>query len=155
METLDWTKLNGDVAAKKDKIPYDKTAQTAFHKVAFDVFQYSNSTVNSLWTLESDPDGKQYLVAQYADSDDQSLESKSNWSAVSDEKKANITLFYKDAPIQRFASTDYNFTPEDVYVFQKTLVKKLSSDPSFVKKLVNSQSEDKRTLLLGQFPELA
>lgn len=154
METLDWTKLAGDITPDAGKVPYE-THRHLFRKVAFDVFQLNSSPVESLWILEEGEDGQQYLVARYEDENASQLESRGSWAALSDKKGANVTLTYKDVPIQRFASTDYGFTPEDVHVFQKTLIEKLESDPTFVNKLIQSQSEIKMNLLLKQFPELS
>jgi len=154
METLDWTKLAGEVTPDDSRVPYEPNKHM-FRKVAFDVFQLNSSPVESLWILEEDEDGQQYLVARYEESGEETLEAKSHWEALVDKKGENITLMYKDSPIQRFASTDYGFDSEDVHVFQQVLVEKLSSDQEFVKKLINSQPEAKRNLLLEQFPELS
>lgn len=153
METLDWTKLNGDIVLKNNRISYAEN-KASFTKIGFDVFQYNNSQIDSLWILEDGDDGKQYLVAQYEDAE-QPLEVKSCWAALSDKDHKNVTLLYKDVPIQRFASSEYGFNENDILVFQKTLVQKLNSDQSFVKKLINSQPEEKKEFLLGHFSELA
>jgi len=154
METLDWTKLAGDVTPDTSRIPYEPNKHL-FRKVAFDVFQLNSSPVESLWILEESEDGQQFLVARYDEVEPETLAAKSHWEALADQKGENVTLMYKDAPIQRFASTDYGFTPSDAHIFQQVLVKKLSSDQEFVKKLINSQPEARRKLLLEQFPELS
>lgn len=154
METLDWTKLSGDVTPEPDKIPYTPNKHL-FKKVAFDVFQLNSSPVESLWILEEGDNGEQFLVAQYNEEEPQTLETKSHWAALADKEGKNVTLTYKDAPIQRFASTDYGFSVDDAHVFQQTLVQKLASDQEFVKKLLDLQPETKRQLLLEQFPELS
>ena len=156
MDTLDWTQLNGVVNPDLRKIAYEPNKHL-FTKVAFDVFQLSSSPVDSLWILEEGDDGKQYLVARYDEEIvDEGLKSESSaWNALPDKEAKNVTLFYKDSPIQRFASEDYGFTAEDVGVFQQTLVEKLSSDKSFREKFLNSQPKSRRDALLQQFPELA
>ena len=151
-ETLDWNKLAGDMTTRKDKIPYEQNKQF-FTKIAFDVFQFNASPIESLWILEDGEDGKQYLVAKYEDAD-QPLEVKSNWLAVLDTEGKNITVAYKNTPIQKFASTDFGFNKDDAYIFQKMLVEKLNSDKSFIEKLVKSQPKEKQEKLLTQFPEL-
>lgn len=154
METLDWTKLAGDVVPNTDRVQYEPNKHL-FRKVAFDVFQLNNAPVTSLWTLEEDEDGSQYLVAQYGDEQaEESLEVKSHWLALADRENKNVTLVYKDAPIQRFASSEYGFSEEDVHIFQRTLIEKLSSDKAFVDKLLKSQPKERQELLLKQFPEL-
>jgi len=155
METLDWTKLASDVIPESGKVPYESNKHL-FTKVAFDVFQLNTSPIESLWTLEDGDDGKQYLVARYSDDEgSKPLEAKSQWEALADKEGKNVTLIYKDTPIQRFASCDFGFTADDVHVFQKTLVQKLSSDKSFVAKFLKSQPQEKQEKLLQQFPELA
>ncbi len=154
METLDWTKLVGDVVSTPDIIPYEPNKHL-FKKVAFDVFQLNSSPVESLWILEEGDNGEQFLVAQYNDEETEALEVKSHWSALSDREGKNVTLAYKDAPIQRFASSDYGFSGDDVHVFQQSLMHKLATDQEFVKKLLDLQPETKRNLLLEQFPELS
>lgn len=154
METLDWTKLAGDVTPNTSKIPYEPNKHL-FKKVAFDVFQLNSSPTESLWLLEEGEDGQQYLVAQYGDEEGESLESRGHWEALADKQGKNITLMYKDSPIQRFASSDYGFNEEDVHIFQETLLNKLSSDKEFVKRLIDAQPENKKELLLKQFPELS
>jgi hypothetical protein len=153
METLDWKKLALDVNPDTKKVLYEPNKQH-FTKIAFDVFQLNTSPVQSLWTLEEDDDGTSYLVAQYEDIEERPLESKSHWIALSDRDNKNVTLFYKDMAIQRFASSEFGFGNDDVHIFQRTLVEKLSSDRSFVEKLLKSQSEDTREALLSRFPEL-
>ena len=85
----------------------------------------------------------------------ENIEVRSNWLALADRKAENVTLMYKNAPIQRFASSEYGFTQSDINIFQQTLVEKLSKDKSFVDKLLKSQPEEKRKSLIEQFPELA
>ncbi|KKN17594.1 hypothetical protein LCGC14_0964270 [marine sediment metagenome] len=153
-ETLDWTKLAKDVVPDADKIPYESNKHL-FTKIAFDVFQLNNVPVESYWILEDGEDGNQYLVAQYGEElTQESLESKSHWLALADRDKKNVTLAYKNEPIQRFASSEYGFSEKDIHVFQRTLIEKLSYDKTFVDKLLRSQPEEKRKMLLEQFPEL-
>lgn len=156
METLDWTQLASTVVPDKNRIPYEPNKHL-FKKVAFDVFQLSGSPIESLWTLEDGEDGSQYLVAQYEDGAEaeKSLESKSYWAALSDRDGQNVTLTYKNTPIQRFASTEYGFTKEDVHLFQDAVVEKIASSESFVSKFLKSQPKVKLDLLVSQFPELS
>ena len=154
METLDWKRLAKDVIPETGRVPYEPNKHL-FTKVAFDVFQLNNAPIESLWILEEGDDGKQYLVARYEDEGQKSIEVKSSWLALADKEAKNITLLYKDIPIQRFASADYGFKKEDASIFQKMLIEKLNSDKTFVEKLIKNQPEQRRNLLLQQFPELA
>lgn len=153
MDTLDFVELSESI--RRDvKVPYESNKHL-FTKIAFDVFQMNGTKVDSLWKLEDGADGKQYLVALYDDEGpEEKINAKSSWATLSDKKGQNITLFYKDVPIQRFASSDYGFTNDDVNVFQQTLLDKFSSDRDFLKKFLNTQPEEKRTQILKAFPEL-
>ena len=155
METLDWKRLATDITPETNKVLY-KTNKHFFTKVAFDVFRLNNTPIDSLWTLEDGEDGEQYLVANYEeDKETKGLEAKGSWMALSDSENKNVTLLYKDTPIKRFSSLEYKFTHEDIHIFQRTLIEKLSSDKAFVRKLLKSQPEEKRKMFLQQFPELA
>lgn len=155
METLNWTQLSHEITPKSNKVPYEPYKHL-FTKIAFDVFQLNTSPVENLWILEECEDGKQYLSARYSDEESpQSLEAKSNWLALVDKEAKNVTLMYKDAPIQRFASSDFGFTKDDVSIFQKLLIQKLNSDKSFVQNLLKSQPKEKQEYIVAQFPELA
>ena len=153
MDTLDFVKLSGVVNKDAGKIPYEQNKHL-FTKIAFDVFQMTGSPINSLWKLEDDEDGKQYLVALYEEGDVEPKKVKSSWMALSDKAGKNITLFYKDMPIQRFASADYGFEQADAHLFQQTLLEKLSSDKDFLKKFLDNQPEERRNQILKAFPEL-
>ena len=155
MDTLDWTQLSGAVDPDLRKISYEQNKHL-FTKVAFDVFQLNSSPVDSLWILEDDPEGAQFLVARYdEEQSDEQLKVESDWSALADKEAKNVTLFYKSSPIHRLAAAEFGFTRDDVSVFKKTLVDKLSSDKTFRDKFLSSQSTAKQDALLQQFPELA
>ena len=152
---MDLKKLANIVTPNTNKVAYEANKEH-FSKIAFDVFRLNNSTSDALWILEDGDDGSQYLVAQYEDSEtERPIELKSHWLALSDRDSKNVTLMYKDEPIQRFASSEFGFDKDDVHIFQKTLVEKLSSNKDFLDKLIKSQSKEKRDTILKQFPELA
>lgn len=153
METLDWTKLAGSVVPDNTKIPYEPNKHL-FKKVAFDVFQMNTSPVESLWQLESAEDGTQYLVALYDEAESDGIEAKSEWKALADKEAKNVTLTYKNYPIQRFASEDYGFEQEDVHLFQRSLVEMLNSDQNAVSKMLRSQSKERIGIIAQHFPEL-
>lgn len=153
METLDWNDLADKVVPKPGKVLYSENKHR-FTKVAFDVFRMNDSPIESLWILEDGDDGKQYLVARYDDQEEGQLEAKSSWMALLDKKAENVTLFYNDYPIQRFASLDYGFGPHDAHIFQRMLVDKLNADKSFVEKLMSNQSDEHRKNITERFPEL-
>lgn len=155
METLDWQKLAGTVVPDNTRLPYEPNKHL-FRKVAFDVFQFKGGPVDSLWILEEAEDGTPYLVAQYDEEENQDgLEAKGSWQAISNQSGDSVTLFYNNTPITRFASSDYGFSKDDVHLFQDALLEKMSSDKEFKDKFLKSLSEERRNALVSQFPELA
>ena len=152
MAAIDWNQVDTVINPKIKVLPFEQSKHL-FTKVAFDVFSLNTSPLESLWTLEQGEDGKQYLVAMYDESIIQSA--SDDWNALIDKEAKNITLLYKNTPIQRFASTQYNFSPEDAPIFRNTLLNKLSEDKEFRNKFLQSIEENKRKELISQFPELA
>ena len=154
MDTNDLAKLAGALYTDNSRIPYEENKHR-FTKVAFDVFQLNGSPVESLWILEEGDDGKQYLAAMYEDlQETDQLGSQSHWETLRDKTGSNVTLFYKEIPIKRFASSDYGFSKDDVHVFEKTLIEKLT-EKDFVDQLLNSQPQNVQEFLVKKFPELA
>ena len=152
MDSLEWAVLAESFSKNAKKINYE-TNKHLFTKVAFDVFQLNVSPQESLWVLENDENGQPYLVAMY-DNQPTIEASATNWSALPDKEAQNVTLFYKNQPIQKFAAVDYGFNKDDVHVFQRTLISKLTDDKSFCIKLLSAQSDSKKQNILNKFPEL-
>ena len=153
METIDLTKVAEVLKTDEKRLPYKKYKHL-FTKIAFDVFQLNSSPVESYWILEKDENGEEYLAANYEKMADKELHVESGWEALSDKESKNVTLAYKGVPIKRFASSEYNFDSDDVNIFKKALVEKLSTNPEFVSKLMKILSEEKRNALFSTFPEL-
>ena len=154
MKNLDFVKLANVVYEDKSRVPYDENKDN-FTKIAFDVFQANGTPSESLWVLQDGDDGKQYLVAMYDDVDtDVEIKAHSYWKALSDKNKSNLTLFYKDTPIRRFASSEFGFTKQDIHIFEKVLLEKLSSDKNFVSKMIDDQPNNVKEYLLNKFPEI-
>lgn len=153
METIDFSSVSNAVCSDQKKVLYEINKHN-FTKIAFDVFQLNTSPIESYWILEKGEDGKEYLIAQYEDADP-TLSVVSKWEVLSDKKNANVTLNYQGIPIARFASKDYGFEESNIGLFKKALVEKLSTDQSFVEKLLESLPEVKQSALKAQFPEFA
>lgn len=153
METVDLKSVAKAIIPDKSKVLYKDNAHN-FTKVAFDVFQLNNAPVESYWILEKAEDGQEYLVAKY--DEDTSLEvlASAKWDVLLDKDKKNATLSYKNTPIQRFASSDYGFTPEDAHLFQRALSNKMNTEKTFVRAFFESQSQERKKELLSKFPEL-
>jgi hypothetical protein len=123
----------------------------AIKKIAFDVYKVEDDPYKSLWLLEN-IEGKPYLVRASDPKFD--LKSEGTWSAVSDYEHKNVTLSYKNIPIARFSSDNYNFLPGDVGSFKTALLELAADDQSFIKEVLAEQPEDKRRALAYTFPEL-
>lgn len=153
---LDYEKLV-EFLKKKETQPNNKLAaddvRSRMHKVAFDVYSIENDPYDALWRLESSADdGKEYLVRM---DNDPTVESKTGgWSATSNESSSSITLSYKSIPIQRLSAKIFGFSKEDVGLFKKALLEKVSKDSSFRTKILDMQLEDTKKELVKVFPEL-
>lgn len=137
----------------RDKIKFSTELLNAgaFKKVAFDVYRVDNDPYHDLWTLETFEDGL-HLVR--ATEDISERKEAGDWSALSDDTKDNISLYYKNIPISRFSSKDYGFSSDDIILFKSTLIEKLSTDTNFVKEVLKEQSLNKRNAILEAAPEL-
>lgn len=133
------------------KISYEQNKHR-FRKVGFDLFQLKDPNVESYWVLEQCNDGE-YLVATYED--EKEIKVEGSWTALEDAKAQNITIAYKNIPIKRISSNEFNFGPNDVHIFKKAAVDKLNNDKEFVKKLLDTLPDDKKLSITQLFPELA
>nr|BDD46206.1 hypothetical protein 38 [bacterium] len=124
----------------------------AIKKIAFDVYRVENDPYHSLWMLE-DIDGKPYLVR--ASEPSYNSNQQGNWSAISDYEHRNVTLAYKNIPIARFSSDEYEFKPDDIGSFKTALLELVGEDERFVKDVLAEQPEDKVKALVTTFPELS
>lgn len=155
MDNINWADVVGAATPDNSRVSYNDNKHL-FTKIAFDVFQLNSSPVEAYWRLEKGEEGADFLVATYdVDSTSEGLEVTSGWNAITDKTASNVTLFYKGAPIKRFASNDYGFGPDDVDAFNTALVNKLTSEASFVDKLLDVLPQEKKIALAQTFPELA
>ena len=140
-------------AQSDDKLPVD-AVRHRMRKVAFDVYNIENDPYDSLWRLESNADdGKDYLVRM---DNDLTVEAKTGgWSATSNESGSSITLAYRGIPLQRLSGKIFGFSKDDVGIFKKALLEKVSKDESFKGKILDMQSDDRKAELVKAFPELA
>ena len=120
-------------------------------KIAFDLFKVDNDPYDGLWVSEV-RDGDNYLVR--ASSPEYTYETSGDWTAVSNYDLDNVTLKYKEAPIIRFSSDEYNFSEGDIMTF-KSAVLENTNDKLFVRKVLLEQTEAKRAALLSTFPEFS
>lgn len=139
--------------ASQDKIAFSEELcqKGHFQKVAFDVYRVDNDPYRDLWMLQ-DVDGSPYLVrASDPQFDNRELGA---WSALSNYDKDSITLNYKNIPVVRFSSTEYNFGPDEIMTFKSAILSKIEEDETFIKDLLKNEPEAKRTALAESFPEL-
>jgi hypothetical protein len=119
-------------------------------KVAFDMFKIANDHYDCLWKLEK-VDGVDYLIRnsdpKYNYSD------HGEWKIASDYENKNVTLSYKNTPIERFSSDEFGFQPDSIGVFKTALHDKLS-DENFVRDMLTDQPSDKFSAITATYPEL-
>lgn len=121
-------------------------------KVAFDVYNIDNDPYDGLWKLESSDDGKEYLVRM--DNNPLTEVKTGGWTATSNGDSTNIVLSYKGVPIHRLSNKIFSFNASDVGIFKRALLEKISSNENFRNMILDMQSEDKKSELIGLFPEL-
>lgn len=119
-------------------------------KVAFDMYKVYGDHYDCLWKLE-DVDGSKFLVRASDPQFDYS--SKGDWNLSSDYDAKNVTLFYKNTPIERFSSSEFGFESSDLNLFKSALQEQLD-DESFVRDVLGSQPKDKFSSLTVTHPEL-
>jgi hypothetical protein len=117
--------------------------------VAFDLFRLKGDNTEDLWQIQADDDGNEFLVrTQALPEEEQQVAKASDWRVVSDAKGSNLTVLYRNIPIQRLAAAMAGAsTPADVELLRKTVQEKLSTDDAFVSKFISSIPEEKRDLL--------
>ena len=127
------------------------TDDVRFHKVAFDMVKVYGDHYNDLWRVE-DMDGDTYLVR--ASDPKYGHQESGDWSAVSNFESTNITLSYKNVPVCRFASDEYEFCSDDILTFKSALLDRVKDDGDFVKEVLLNQPNSKVEALSSTFPEL-
>lgn len=145
--------LKNKEAQTNDKLSVD-AVRSRMHKVAFDVYSIENDPYDALWRLESNADdGKEYLVRM--DGEGTSAETKTaGWTAASNESGTSITLTYNNVPVQRLSGKIFGFSKDDVGLFKKALLEKVSKDETFRGKILDMQSDERKAELVKAFPEL-
>jgi len=135
-----------------DRIAFSEESVTngCFKKVAFDVYRVDNDPYETLWILQDFDDG-QHLVR--ASIPEYSQEVHGEWCAVSDGERKNITLKYKNIPIARFSSDEFNFKPDEALTFKSAILDRAEKDDDFLKDIFKSQPSSKREALVSTFPE--
>lgn len=135
-------KMNQDrvVQASVHRVEYQKS-KALFKRVAFDLFEPSNGN-DEIWQLQADADGKEWLV-QVQSVGESEVKVEGGFSAHLNSKRTAITLLHNNEPIMKFASEDFNFTPDTANSFRKFLLKRVD-DPKFVTALWNEVEPEKK-----------
>ncbi len=120
-----------------------------FRKVAFDMFK---DHYDGLWRLDS-INGEDTLVRS-SDPKYAYASGKNGWSASSDYDFRNITLCYKDIPIHRFSSQEFEFGEGDIGLFKSAILESVDEDGDFIKNILSNQPKSKLEALCSTFPEM-
>lgn len=146
--------INKKQEAKSNNKLAAEDVRNRMHKIAFDVYSIENDPYDSLWRLESNADdGKDYLVRM---DNDLIAESKTgSWSATSNENGTSVTLTYQNVPLQRLSGKIFGFSKDDVGIFKKALLEKVSKDETFRGKILDMQSDERKVEIYKTFPELS
>jgi hypothetical protein len=122
-------------------------------KVAFDVVKFKDSSdIDGLWQVQSSDDGE-IIVALYEETP--KLETKSSWSAVADKTASYVHVFYKNEPVIKLASKDFEVSSkEDSVFFVENLPKILAENVGIRSSLLNELSEEDRKSFTTKYPEL-
>lgn len=150
---LDFSHLKEVVQPDRSRIPF-KGNEHRLTRVAFDLFHMDNNA-ESLWRVQADDDGNEFLVRTYDVDQPDNLQAQSEWSVDADKKQANLTIAYRGMPIHRLAVADFGAeTPAEARSLQKLVQSRLAADEDFVVSLIESLPAAKRKALAASFPEL-
>lgn len=135
-------KLNQDkvVQASASRVAYQEN-KVRFERVAFDLFEPNNGD-NEIWQLQTDADGKEWLV-QVQNIDESVSKVEGGFSAHLNSERTAITLLHNDEPIMKFAAEDFHFTPRSANAFKRFLLGKIQ-DPEFVTALWSEVDHNKK-----------
>lgn len=123
-----------------------------FREAVADLFRKNDE--DGLWKIETADDGNDYFIrTELSDPEESIVQESSEWSAVTDREKENVTLSYKNIPVKRFASSEFRFTKEDAGNFCKHVVDK-TSDKEFRKHVFAELTPYTKDVLTKQCPEL-
>ncbi len=121
-------------------------------KVAFDVVKFKDAPADELWQIQSSDDGD-YIIALYNEEDKIATASFQPWSVLV--KSADLHIFYKQEHLCKVASSFLGLKESDLSLVKEYLPKKLASNKTLVKALLNSVDRDTQQSILAKYPELA
>lgn len=154
---LDLSKLH-ELAVEKPQMT--KTASSGrlkfaehnerFSKIGFDLFRDSESEF--IWKLEKDSETGEEFIIRTANKD--SYNNSQSWSAEVNQAKSAITLIYRGHAVKQFKKADVGFSEDSVEEWRRYLVDKITTDPSFLNKVITQVGESRRKFIFAKFPEL-
>ncbi len=149
---LDFSYLRKNVISDNNRVPL-RGNEDKITRVAFDMFRMDNEP-ETLWKVQSDDDGNEFLVRTYSLPEDK-MTIESSWTVDTDTKKANLTIFYKGVPVHRIKASNYGAnTPEESEQLATVVRRKLASSKEFADKLLKTIPKLKLKALAVSFPEL-
>lgn len=146
--SVDQPKMVKEASSAKLKLAEHKGR---FVHAGFDMFRDTQSEY--IWKLEKDPDTGEEFIIRTA-SIDPVYQQTNNWSAEPDAGKKAITLLYKGHAIKAFKKADLAFSEDNIEDWRRFLLDKISSDPSFLKHILQDLGDQKRKLLASKCPDL-
>jgi hypothetical protein len=151
MPTIDCNELFRKIDPKRTKYPYEQYRDRLV-KVAFDVVRFIDSeNLGDLWKVETDEDGKDYIVAMY---DQQGIPDKlsSDWQVISTGEQMQV--FYKNSFITKVDCETLGLKPHMVARLYPDIERRLAKDKGFVKSLLKATPEQHAKEIVERFPEL-
>jgi hypothetical protein len=137
-------------SANKVRVKYAGN-ENRFRRIGFDLFKDNDSEF--VWKLEKDSESGEEFITRTAQV--YSLyKGTQSWSTEIDSSKNAITLIYKGHALKAFKKADLQFDESNVEDWRKFLVDKISTDPSFLTKVLSGLSEDRKRYLFAKYPEL-
>lgn len=122
------------------------TAEQSGKFVRADLGVFRNKDDHSIWQVERDDAGIDYIVR----TDSYDVPQSSEWTASANREGDTVTLAYKSYPVRRFASAEFKFSDADD--FAKFLVTKASKEEkSFATALVKTLPFEQRVGLQKKF----
>jgi hypothetical protein len=145
---FDYDYINGIVNPDTSKIPL-KGNEHRLVRVAFDFFRMKDDDTDSLWQVQADDDGQEFLVRTYSLPEEEKQKTASTkWAVTPDKKCENLTVAYHGVPIYRIAAAEYDaHNVDDVMLLKQTLLQKLAADKDFTSKVLSSLPTDKINML--------
>jgi len=141
----DWARLAEVIEPKPDtrRLRWDEV-RGGFRKIAWDVYKPMDGS-EQLWELRDGDDGNKYLYAMYESAPVKTSEGEpatefkatasSDWTAICDRDRKNVTLSFKGFPLKRFASDEFKFMPDEAERFASFIQAK-AAEPYFIRQII-------------------